>query len=86
MRGPRLSFSDEFREQWDKENLDPATREYSPRARRQQVIDALRDITEQVKKGDGGRRGGRSREERAAKDRAPPPNTWLDELLSRNSL
>ncbi|KAI5180593.1 hypothetical protein NEOKW01_0877 [Nematocida sp. AWRm80] len=34
MRAPRLSFGEEFRSSWDKENRDPITQEYSPIRRR----------------------------------------------------
>ncbi|KAI5132549.1 hypothetical protein NEAUS04_2258 [Nematocida ausubeli] len=29
MRAPRLSFSEEFRDEWDKENKDPITMEFA---------------------------------------------------------
>ncbi|KAI5174653.1 hypothetical protein NEFER02_0763 [Nematocida sp. LUAm2] len=45
MRGPRLSFSEEFRDDWDKENKDPVTREYSPRTRRTRIEIALQELS-----------------------------------------
>lgn len=91
MRGPRLSLSEDFRDQWDKENMDPYTNEYAPRMRRQQIISALRDITEQARKERAGRKrqdghAGRlpvgEREERLL-DAISVTNKWLDELLDR---
>jgi len=86
MRGPRLSFSEEFREHWDKENMDPCTREYSPRIRRQQIIDALRDITEQAVREQRAGAGEERRKESVARSRVIGTDAWLDDLLRKRSL
>lgn len=68
MRGPRLSFPEDFRETWDKENKDPVTQKFSPRTKRTRTETALQEIT--VRDTEKGFTS--SRHERV---------TWLDNLL-----
>lgn len=71
MRGPRLSFSDEFRDEWDKENKDPIKMEFSPRTIRSRIPsqvtkDQLETETQHV-----------------ARTPRPLYQTWLDDLLKQ---
>lgn len=84
MRGPRLSLSESFRDQWDKENRDPDTKAYAPRVRRQEIVNALRDITEQAMKGEKEAVVERIEERGGERIRGVSVTTkWLDELLNR---
>ncbi|KAI5166606.1 hypothetical protein NEIRO03_1191 [Nematocida sp. AWRm78] len=66
MRAPRLSFSEEFRDVWDKENKDPDTLEFSSKT-----------ITGSCEKKEGEKKSTSSKVDMAPKVEL----LWLNELL-----
>lgn len=72
MRAPRLSFSEEFRDTWNKENKDPRTLEFSPRT----ISDRIRN---EIRKNYEG--GQQERSKKIPAKNKQVKQTWLDELL-----
>ncbi|KAI5192457.1 hypothetical protein NEMIN01_2021 [Nematocida minor] len=69
MRAPRLSFSEEFRDEWDKENKDPIKLEFSPRTIRHRP--SRQDIGEALE----------AEKQRRMQPAKPLRQSWLDDLL-----